>query len=93
MNTEQIINHNLMVRVALWNYNFAQCESLSKELFCKHFGNRMGEHYFGKWAYTYRQDFMQMISYFGANSKDGEIFCSMVAKQMQKYEQRLNGTR
>ena len=79
-----------MARIVLWNYNFSEYESLSKELFCKYFGNRMGEHYFEKWTYTYRKCFMQMIGYYGANSKDGQIFCNMVAEQMQRYEERVN---
>ncbi len=88
MNTEQIINHSLMARIALWNNNFGQSESLSKELFCKHFGNRMGEHYFNKWFYTCEQSFMKMIGYYGANSSYGQIFCNMVAEQMLKYKNR-----
>lgn len=92
MNIEQIINHNILSRVALWNNNFSQFESLTKELFQEHFGNRMGEHYFNKWFYTYEQNFMQMIAYYGANSTDGQRFCDMVAEQMQRYEERIKDT-
>lgn len=89
MNNERIINYSLLIRISMWNYNYSQEERLSKELFAKYFGNRMGEHYYDKWISTCEQRFMKMIAYFGQDSKEGQTFCDMVAEQIQKYEQRL----
>ena len=83
------LEFSLMLRISRWNCNYGTNERLSKELFIKNFGNRLGEHYFDKWASVCEQKFMNMITYLGLNDKDGVTFCNMVNRQMQEYEKRL----
>jgi hypothetical protein len=72
----------------MWKYNCCIEESLTEEVFIEYFGGNDGRHFYSKWKYTLKFDFMGMIGYFRSNGNDGQIFCNMVMEQINKYEDR-----
>lgn len=81
------IDYEKISRVLAWDYNRMQEESLTEELFIRHFGGVMGRHYYEKWSRVYAHDLRRMLAYFGYNLREGQRFCDMVAEQVRKYEQ------
>lgn len=82
------IDYEKISRVLAWDYNRMQEESLTEELFIRHFGGVMGRHYYEKWSRVYDHDLRRMLAYFGNDLREGQRFCDMVAEQVAKYEQR-----
>lgn len=82
------IDYEKISRVPAWDYNFASDEALTEELFIRYFGGAMGQHYYEKWSRVYDYDLRKMLAYFGDNLTEGQLFCNMIAEQVQKYEQR-----
>lgn len=87
------LHQNFLARVCLWVNNYADGEGLTRKLFAETYGKVMGDHYAIKWESVYKHNIMAMINYFGYGSKDGQLFCDMIIKQMTKYEQRVNRRR
>ncbi|KAA6302819.1 MAG: hypothetical protein EZS26_000989 [Candidatus Ordinivivax streblomastigis] len=87
MNEQNILNHQLLWRIVLWEYNRYQEESLTEESFIQYYGGCFGSHFYSKWRY-YDYNFMKMIGYFGGSTENGQKFCDMVMEQVIKYEQR-----
>lgn len=84
------IDYSLLLRIAIWVRNYGPDEGLTKELFAETYGSVMGDHYLTKWDSVYQHNIMAMIAYFGNDTKEGQLFCSMIMRQMTKYEQRIN---
>lgn len=84
------LNHNFMLRVARWVRNYGPDEGLTKELFGETYGSVMGDHYLTKWENVYPHNIIAMIAYFGNDTKEGQLFCDMIYKQMLRYENRIN---
>lgn len=82
------IDYGIICRVLNWKYNFAQSERLTEELFIRYFGGVMGRHYYAKWNAEYQHDLYKMLSYFGTSPADGQLFCDMIAEQMNNFEKR-----
>ena len=82
------LDYKMLLRVVMWKYNCCIDESLTEELFIKYFGGCDGRHFYSKWRYTIKFDFMEMIGYFRSNGNKGQIFCNMVMEQINKYENR-----
>ena len=78
------------IRIAEYFYLFSEDEVLSKDIFKKTFGNVDGEHYYNKWIHLYKKDLMKMITYFGENSRDGQLFCDMLSEKINQFEDRIN---
>jgi hypothetical protein len=87
MNEQNILNHQLMWRIVLWEYNRYAEEALTEELFIRYYGKCDGSHFYSKWKY-YDCHFMKLIGYFGSSTENGQKFCDMVMEQVIKYEQR-----
>lgn len=87
------LNQNYLARICLWVNNYGDGEGLTRELFAETYGKVMGDHYAVKWESEYRHNIMAMVNYFGYGSKDGQLFCNMIVKQMAKYEQRISHKR
>jgi hypothetical protein len=84
---QDTISHTLMWRIVLWEHNRDMNETLTEEVFIRHFGKCDGSHFYSKWKY-YDCNFMKMVGYFGISTTNGQKFCDMVMEQMKKYEQR-----
>ena len=82
------IDYEKISRVLAWDYNRMQEESLTEELFIRHFGGVIGRHYYEKWSRVYDHDLRRMLAYFGNNLREGQRFCDMIAEQVAKYEHR-----
>jgi hypothetical protein len=82
------LNHQLLWRIGMWQYNRCQEESLTEELLIRYYGKAFGSHFYSKWLQTYKYDFMNMITYFGHDIENGQKFCDMVMEQVKQYEQR-----
>jgi hypothetical protein len=89
MNEQNILNHQLLWRIVLWEYNRYSEEALTEELFIRYYGKYDGSHFYSKWVYTYEFNFMKMVGYFGSSTGNGQKFCDMVMEQVEKYEQRV----
>lgn len=83
------IDQNFMARIVLYFYNYSESEQLTNEDFNEAYGSVMGNHYWSKWSNLYHRDFFKMIGYFGYKSDDGQIFCNLVAKMIERYEERI----
>jgi hypothetical protein len=87
MNEKNILSHQLMWRIVLWDYNRYQDESLTEELFILYYGKCDGSHFYSKWKH-YNFNFMKMVGYFGTSTGNGQKFCDMVMETVEQYEQR-----
>lgn len=83
------INHNYLLRIAYYNSSHYPQEAITEELFSEIYGSVMGKHYFEKWEHTYKHDILKMVAYFGRDIKEGQRFCEMLEKQVEKYEKRI----
>lgn len=84
----QPLNFQLMLRIANWDYNCVRAtEGLTLELFQESYGKVMGAHYYGKWC-EFKFNFFKMIRYFSQYMDAGQIFCNMVMKLVEKYEEK-----
>ena len=77
-----------MLRIANWDYNCVRAtEGLTLELFQESYGKVIGAHYYGKWC-EFKFNFFKMIRYFSQYVDAGQIFCNMLMKQIEKYEEK-----
>lgn len=82
------LDYGLMLKIAMWEANCNQSETLSLELFKEYFGAVPGEHFYGKWMGECKRDLGRMFQYFRSNRQQGQIFCNMLMAQVEKYTQR-----
>ncbi len=79
----------LIYRIVMWKYNHYQEDALSKEHFIRYFGVVDGSHFWDKWIYTFKKDFLSMIAYFGKYNGHAQTFCDMTMNLVESYEQRF----
>ena len=74
------LNYNDMLLLAIWEYNRRQDEDLTLELFQETFGQVPGAHFHDKWAY------------FRGEEENGQKFCDMITRQVERYTQNRRRT-
>ena len=81
------LNYNEWLTLAFWEYNRYPDEELTRELFQETFGPVPGAHYYEKWVHYYEKNLLGMIAYFRGEEDKGQMFCDMVARQVERYVQ------
>lgn len=83
---------SVMKRIVRWHYYTAHAnEGLTLKHFQDAFGTVAGEHFFNKW-HEFQFNFFSMIGYFNLETNNGQIFCNMVMKQIEEFEENQRNT-
>lgn len=87
---KETFNYESLLSIVMWDYNRNPLtESLTVELFNENYGTVMGQHYYDKFVNYFHGDLLKMIGYFRGENKEGQIFCDMISKCIEKYKQRI----
>ena len=76
------LNYNDMLLLAIWEYNRRQDEDLTLELFQETFGQVPGAH----------KNLLMMAAYFRGEEENGQKFCDMITRQVERYTQNRRRT-
>lgn len=86
------LNYNDMLLLAIWEYNRRQDEDLTLELFQETFGQVPGAHFHDKWVHYYNRNLLMMAAYFRGEEENGQKFCDMITRQVERYTQNRRRT-
>ena len=94
------LNYNDILLLAIWEYNRRQDEDLTLELFQETFGQVPGAHFHDKWVHYfhdkwvhyYNKNLLMMAAYFRGEEENGQKFCDMVTRQVERYTQNRRRT-
>ena len=67
-------------------------EDLTLELFQETFGQVPGAHFHDKWVHYYNKNLLMMAAYFRGEEENGQKFCDMVTRQVERYTQNRRRT-
>lgn len=82
----QPLAFSVMKRISTWSYHIPQTnKGLTLESFQNAYGAVAGEHFYHKW-HELQFYFFSMISYFGHEVDNGQIFCNMIMEQVEEFE-------
>lgn len=89
----QPLSFQLMKRIAVWDYYCVRAtEGLTLKLFQETYGTAVGTHFYDKWC-EFKFNFFKMIRYFSPGDNAGQLFCNMIMKQVEEYEEKQRSDR
>ena len=75
----------------------AACRTVFSEppvdvLFQETFGQVPGAHFHDKWVHYYNRNLLMMAAYFRGEEENGQKFCDMITRQVERYTQNRRRT-
>ena len=65
---------------------------MTLELFQETFGQVPGAHFHDKWVHYYNKNLLMMAAYFRGEEENGQKFCDMITRQVERYTQNRRRT-